>query len=145
MTSSPSSVVADYIARVRSVANVVRENADKAEAGSRPADEVIEAFREAGLFTMLVPASEGGGGLSSWEVGPVVEEMSRIEGSAGWTLALGQRMLAQRLSGQARQSLFGDEPVLMAGVIEPGACTCDPGWARLPVQRERNIRQQRHA
>ena len=66
MTTVAPPQVADYIARVQAIAPIVREHADWAERESRPADAVVEAMHETGLFKMLLPPSLGGAGLSPW-------------------------------------------------------------------------------
>ena len=88
--------VAPYVERVESVASVARQYADWSEQHARPANELVEALRDADLFRLLVPKDMGGAGLSPWELGPVIEALARIDGSAGWTMALGQGLLAAR-------------------------------------------------
>ena len=122
MTTVAPDRVAEYIERVRAIAPVVREHADWAERESRPADAVVEAMHEAGLFGLLLPRSVGGAGLSPWEIGPIIEAMARVEGSAGWTLALGQGLLSRTMSAEALQEAFGDGRVLMAGSLSAVHC-----------------------
>src|SRR4051794_2125848 len=98
--------VAPYLARVEAVAPIAREFAHWSETHSRPANEFVEALRETGLFRLLVPADLGGAGLSPWEIGPVIEAMARVDGSAGWTLGLGQGVLGQIIRRDLFEELF---------------------------------------
>ena len=50
--------------------------------------EVAEAFHETGLFRILLPRSMGGGGLTIPDSLRLAEEVARIDGSAGWNLAV---------------------------------------------------------
>lgn len=69
------------------------EVADRAEeieaARTLPAD-LVSRFREAGLFSMALPAALGGAECPPLTVIEVIEEMSRADASAGWTLLIGQ-------------------------------------------------------
>lgn len=114
--------VAEYVERVAAIAPIVREHADRAERESRPADEVVEAMHEAGLFGLLLPPALRGGGLSPWEIAPVIEAMARVEGSAGWTLALGQGLLTRTMSAEALQRTLGGGRALMAGSLSAVHC-----------------------
>src|SRR4051812_47041819 len=99
--------VAPYLERVDAVAPIARRHADWSETHSRPANEFIEALRDADLFRLLVPKAMGGAELSPWELGPVIEAMARVDGSAGWTLALAQGMLGQLVKPDLFRELFG--------------------------------------
>ncbi len=64
----------------------------RADEGERlrtmPAD-LAEAAKRAGLFTMVLPRALGGAELDPVTVIEVVEELSRADGSAGWTVMIG--------------------------------------------------------
>jgi indole-3-acetate monooxygenase len=111
--------VAPHLDKVAAVAAIVRSTADWSEAHSRPADEFVDALREADLFRLLVPPEMGGAGLSPWELGPVIEAMARIDGSAGWTLGLGQGMLGHLVKPALFRELFSDPRLTMAGSLNP--------------------------
>jgi alkylation response protein AidB-like acyl-CoA dehydrogenase len=68
---------------------------------------------------MVVPVELGGAGISPWAIAPVIEAMARIDGSAGWTLALGQGLLAARMSPGGAGAVFSAERVLVAGSLNP--------------------------
>ena len=51
---------ADLVQRVRDLLPLIRDNAEKCEAEKRPADEVVLALEEAGIFKAFVPRRFGG-------------------------------------------------------------------------------------
>ncbi|HEY1710771.1 MAG TPA: acyl-CoA dehydrogenase family protein [Rhizomicrobium sp.] len=109
--------VAPWLDKVAAVAPVARETADWSEAHARPAEAFVDALRNCGLFSLLVPEHMGGAGLSVWELPPVFEAMARVDGSAGWTLALGQGLLAQLVPPGVFRELFADPKATMAGSL----------------------------
>jgi alkylation response protein AidB-like acyl-CoA dehydrogenase len=119
MATSLADRLAPQLEKVAAVAAVARDTADWAEAHSRPADEFVAALREAGLFRLLVPSDLGGPELSPWEIGPIFEAMARVDGSAGWTLALGQGQAAQLVTPEVFRELFADPKLTMAGSLNP--------------------------
>jgi len=119
MAFPPAERVAPYLSKVAAVAPIVRATADWSDAHSRPANELVEALRDADLFRLLIPTPFGGAGLSPWELGPVIEAMARIDGSAGWTLALAQGLLGQLVKPELFRELFADPRLTMAGSLNP--------------------------
>jgi alkylation response protein AidB-like acyl-CoA dehydrogenase len=119
MTSAAADSIARYVDRVQVVAPIARQFADWSERHARPADEFVDALRDAGLLRMLVPPDLGGAGFSPWEIGPVLESMARVDGSAGWTLALSQGALARLLPRRIFSELFADTRATMAGSLNP--------------------------
>jgi alkylation response protein AidB-like acyl-CoA dehydrogenase len=119
MATSLAERLAPHLEKVAAVADVARATADWSEAHSRPADAFVNALREAGLFRLLVPADLGGPELSPWEIGPIFEAMARVDGSAGWTLALGQGQAAQLVTPEVFRELFADPKLTMAGSLNP--------------------------
>lgn len=59
------------------------------QARTLPAD-LVTRFREAGLFSMALPAAFGGLECAPLTVVEVVEEISRADPSAGWSVLIGQ-------------------------------------------------------
>jgi alkylation response protein AidB-like acyl-CoA dehydrogenase len=111
--------VAPWLDKVAAVAPIARETADWSETHARPADAFVDALRDAGLFSLLVPENMGGAGLSAWELPAIFEAMARVDGSAGWTLALGQGLLAQLVPPAVFRDLFADPKTTMAGSLNP--------------------------
>ena len=71
------------------VADEIRRMAAEAEASRRLPDQLVAHLREAGLFSIYTPKEFGGLDLPLPEALRVVEEVSRHDGSTGWTVALG--------------------------------------------------------
>ncbi len=111
--------VAPWLDKVAAVAPIARETADWSESHARPHEAFVNALRDAGLFSLLVPQNMGGAGLTVWELPPVFEAMARVDGSAGWTLALGQGLLALLVPPAVYRDLFADPKATMAGSLNP--------------------------
>lgn len=58
------------------------------ELGTMPAD-LVERVRRAGLFELALPRSLGGLELAPAEIVQTLEEVCRADGSAGWTITIG--------------------------------------------------------
>ncbi len=69
---------------------------------------------------MLLPERYGGGGLHLGETFPIVEAMSRVNGSAGWNLQIGATTIAlanDLADEQAHDEVLGDDHAIVAGTI----------------------------
>ena len=81
--------VMEIVERATSVGIECRARADEAEAlRTMPPDLVVTA-KAAGLFRMAMPASLGGLELEPVAIMNVIEELSCADGSAGWTVLIG--------------------------------------------------------
>lgn len=74
---------------VEPVAEDIRGMAGQAEAERRLPEDLMARLMEAGLFSIYTPREFGGLDLPLPEALRVVEEVSRHDGSTGWTVALG--------------------------------------------------------
>src|ERR671939_1270129 len=74
---------------VAPVADQIRRTAAEAEATRRLPDDFVRLLKGAGLFSIYTPKEFGGLELPLPEALRVVEEVSRHDGSTGWTVALG--------------------------------------------------------
>lgn len=73
----------------RALAPILSARAAEVERlGSLPAD-LLEPLRQAGLFRLLQPRALGGLELDPASVVELIEEVSRADGSAGWTVLIG--------------------------------------------------------
>src|SRR5579864_7538236 len=88
MDPSSMSRRADYIERVRALASLITEQAERSERERQLSPQIVEAFHKAGLFRILLPTRLSGGELTLPDALRVIEEVSRIDGSAGWNLAI---------------------------------------------------------
>ena len=122
-----------YFDKVQKLAPTIREHADRAEREAQMPREVAEAFHQAGLFRILLPRSLGGGELTIPDSLRLVEEVARIDGSAGWNLAIcsGGPLFGHNLSRRAFETIFGDARGLSAGSLNPmtsQAVAIEGGW-----------------
>jgi len=74
--------------RARAISGLISEEALAAERLGRLTDNVSTAMLDANLFSILLPAADGGLGGTSVELFGAVEEIARADGSAGWCTAI---------------------------------------------------------
>lgn len=110
-----------YQDRVEAVAPVIRRNIAFSDQERRLSPEVVDAFHDCGLFRLMVPVKYGGDGLTETDIGPVVEAVSRIDGAAGWNLAIGMGVFgfARMLGEEGLAEVFADPRGLPAGTLNP--------------------------
>ena len=102
---------------VRPVAEDIRGMAAQAEAERRLPGELFAGLMDAGLFSIYTPRQFGGLELPLPEALQVVEEVSRHDGSTGWTVALGvaNSLFTSVLSDPAAARVLGNGSALIAG------------------------------
>jgi alkylation response protein AidB-like acyl-CoA dehydrogenase len=112
--------------RAQDIAVLVRSLASRTEQLGTMAPEVVAALREAGLFWLILPVECGGGGHDVLTMIETIEEISRSDGSTGWSLMANS--LITGLAGSycdetAVSEIYGGGgghlPVL-AGMLGPG-------------------------
>jgi len=122
-----------YFENVQKLAPIIREHADRAERDAQMPREVIDAFHDAGLFRILLPRAMGGGELTIPDSLRLCEEVSRIDGSAGWNLAIcsGGPLFGHNLSRAAFEKIYGDPRGVSAGSLNPATTrvvAANGGW-----------------
>ncbi len=75
--------------RIRALGPTLRQRAVKAERAGRHSDETIADLAAAGAFDIASPAEYGGAELSVREQLDVIVEVSKWDGSCGWTVWAG--------------------------------------------------------
>jgi indole-3-acetate monooxygenase len=103
-------------ALVAPVADQIRRTAAEAEAMRRLPDEFVRLLKDAGLFSIYTPKEFGGLELPLPEALRVVEEVSRHDGSTGWTVALtgANSLFTCALPAAAAARVLGDGSALIA-------------------------------
>jgi len=86
MTHSPMDSAA-LIEAAEKLAPLLRAKAREAELARRPLDEVIDAVRETGLFSLMVPRCYGGHEADLDALFEVTLTLSRADASMGWLVA----------------------------------------------------------
>src|SRR5437879_159081 len=83
--------------------------------------DLVAAARAAGLFRLAMPRSLGGLELPPDEIVRIGEELCRADGSAGWTIMVGNgsAFLAWLEPAAATELLAGQADVLCACVFAP--------------------------
>jgi alkylation response protein AidB-like acyl-CoA dehydrogenase len=74
------------VAKAQGLFDLIGAEAARSEADATLSPHVVEAFHDTGLFGLMVPKELGGEEADLPTVISVYEEVSRADGSAGWTL-----------------------------------------------------------
>lgn len=93
-SNTTSSASADAVAAAKRIAPMVLAARDAAERDRRMPDHIAMEFAASGLFAMYMPRSMGGLELPPLTAFQVIEEISKIDGSAGWCLMVRVAMSA---------------------------------------------------
>lgn len=123
-TTYPQQVAGSALAKCLELWPLISEQATATEGRAQVAEPVVEALKAARLPWILLPAKLGGLGLPLQEALRVVEEVSRADGSTGWSfmaVAFETAILAGYLDRQGLDDLFpeGKDPALVAGMLFP--------------------------
>ncbi|MDB6089648.1 MAG: Pigment production hydroxylase [Gammaproteobacteria bacterium] len=114
----------ELVERARRIAPLITAEAEKTESGRTLSRAGIDALRESELFWCAVPCEVGGLGCDLSTAIEIMEEITRADGSSGWTLMA--NLLATALAGaylqdKAVDEIFGGQnrPII-AGMFGPG-------------------------
>ncbi|HEX9260367.1 MAG TPA: acyl-CoA dehydrogenase family protein [Acidimicrobiales bacterium] len=104
-----------------SLDSLVRAHADEAEQMRRLPSAVVEAFREAGLFRMCVPAEYGGPTADPMTMMEAVEVLAVADGSAGWcaNIASTTSSMSCFLPPEHARTIYADPFVCTGGAYAP--------------------------
>lgn len=112
-----------FLAAARALAPTIEAEAAEIERNGDLTDTVVSAMKQSGLFWMLVPREAGGGGASLVDMILVIEELSRADGSTGWSFmatGLGTALAGAFCSDDAVDEMFGSaERAIAAGMLAP--------------------------
>jgi len=124
-----------HLERAKSLFSVIRENAERTEADSTLAPDVVLALQREDLFWMIVPQELGGGGLGLAQAIEVIEELTRADGSTGWAFMANSLTLgfcAGYLPPEGVAEAYKDRNAIGAGMAAPaGAGRKVPGGYRV--------------
>ena len=122
------------LAKAQGLFDLIGEEAARSEADATLSPVVVEAFHETGLFGLMVPKELGGEEADLPTVISVYEEVSRADGSAGWTLlanATTSSFAGAYTGPVAVAEMFGGDRVpVAAGLFSPRgtAVRADDGY-----------------
>ncbi len=94
-----------FVARAMELRALIRAEADKPENAGATSRLVVDAFRDAGFYWLLVPKSLGGADTGITEFAALAEELASADSSSGWSLA------AQGIGTMVAANFCGDEHV----------------------------------
>lgn len=113
-----------YLDAARSLSPLIEAEAARAERGGTLTPAVVDALKQTRLFWMALPADMGGGGLGVADGIEVLEEVTRADGSTGWSLMASSASTAiavTYLADPAIEAMYaGGEPPIAAGMLGPG-------------------------
>ena len=113
----------DLLAVARSLSAIVEAGASRSEEQGYLADDTVAALRASGLFAVLLPRAVGGREADPGTAIEVIAEVSRADGSAGWTLMAGMvtnAIAAAWFGDDAVEAMFGaGTDVVCAGQFAP--------------------------
>src|SRR5258707_1029501 len=117
------SASADYLDRAVKVADLVEREADETERAGTMTQPVIDALVESNLFWILLPSDLGGGGQGVVPFLEVAEELTRADGSSGWSYMANAGSIgvaAGFLQPEATREMFGGpSKAITAGQLGP--------------------------
>jgi alkylation response protein AidB-like acyl-CoA dehydrogenase len=121
------------LADVRALLPEITLRAAEIEAARRLPHDLVDTFREIGVFRMLVPHSHGGLELDLPSAVEVIATLARADGSVGWSAMIGgiASIFAPLLPRETYERVYLTGPdVVLAGSIQP-AGIAEPvagGW-----------------
>jgi indole-3-acetate monooxygenase len=127
----------DLLASVDAVEEVLTDHAREAEELRTLPRECVEAMREAQLFAIAAPRDVGGLEVDPLTQMEIIEAVTRLDTSSGWTLMIGAhgtQVIGAFASDAACARVFGGDRWPIAGSqITPfgGTFECVPGGYRI--------------
>jgi alkylation response protein AidB-like acyl-CoA dehydrogenase len=113
----------ELVRRASELVPLLREKALWMEENRRLHDDVIEAIAGAGILKMRVPLRYGGYESDMGTVADVLAELSRGDGSTGWTAAvwLISTWMMGLFPDEVQDEVFATPDVRISGILSPGA------------------------
>jgi alkylation response protein AidB-like acyl-CoA dehydrogenase len=122
-----------FIDAAKGLGPQIRASIEEIERSRRLPLPLVEAMAHAGLFRLWIPRTLGGEEADPMTLVRVVEEISRVDGAAGWCMAIGGEYGAfgGYLPADAAREIYGGDPqVRTAGAFRPfgDAVAVDGGY-----------------
>ena len=116
----------------RDIAPLIREKAEQGEQLRHLPPLLVDAFREAGLFGMCIPAVYGGSEVDPLTLLEIIEEVSAADGAAGWCVSISSTTssMSWYLEPERAKEIFGRPGEADGGAFAPNgkATRADGGW-----------------
>jgi alkylation response protein AidB-like acyl-CoA dehydrogenase len=120
----------EWVERARVLAPVVEQYRDEGEEQRHLPKPVVQAMRQAGLFSLWMPRALGGAQVDIETSVRVTEELSRQDGSVGWnSMIAGNTSLlwGYIAHAAAARCIHGDPTTVLAGTVGGGGDAAAPG------------------
>ena len=100
----------------KKIVPMIRANLDKIGSDCQLPPDLAKAMNDAGLLRLYAPKVLGGPELDPISAFHVVEEIGKVDGSAGWCSFNGTALTSSvsRITMDAAKELFGDPPNVSA-------------------------------
>ena len=111
-----------FIDAAKGLATQILAAANEIEQSRRLPASLVESMAQAGLFRLWIPRALGGEEIDPLTFVRVIEEISKVDGAAGWCLAIcgGNNVFGGYLPADAAREIYGSDPnVRTAGVFRP--------------------------
>jgi alkylation response protein AidB-like acyl-CoA dehydrogenase len=131
--TTPSRVTEQLLVDLRALEPGIRSRAGEIEAQRRTPPDMLQALRRIGAYRLFKPRSHGGLELDLPNALTVISEAARIDGSIGWTIAIGSGgdLFTPYLPAAAYDRVYeGGPDTTLAGAIQPAgvASRVSNGW-----------------
>jgi 3-hydroxy-9,10-secoandrosta-1,3,5(10)-triene-9,17-dione monooxygenase len=112
---------AELVRRATELVPLIRKHAVWQEEHRTLHDEVVRGLTDAGLLKMRVPLRYGGYESDFGTIADVIAELSRGDGSVGWTASVWtiSSYLAGLLPDEVQDEIFADPDVRVCGTVGP--------------------------
>ena len=139
---APSYARDDLLGAVRALAPRLRAASAEIERGRSLTEPIVQAMVDAGLYRMLLPRSLGGGEVDPLTYFDVVEELTKVESAAGWSVliststttgaarAIADDQLRPMITPPRRAIMAGSAPAKGRAVSVPGGYRLTGGWTQ---------------
>lgn len=120
----------DLLQTAKGLEAVVEREAERCQDARQMTPEMAQALQDSGLFWMNVPEELGGLDAHPRTRVEVIEELSRADGSIGWTfMAIAGYMgyVSVGVADDAAKEIFSDPEVKIAGMANPVGTIIDQG------------------
>ena len=128
----------------RAIAPIIQKHNEEAERERRLSRPVLTALRETGLLRMFTPRSLGGLETDPITRALVVEEISRHDSAAGWTLEnpLDWAFFCARLPDEGAEEIYSHGADILIAAQFGRPLTRNVDRRRIPHRRSSAVRQQ---
>jgi indole-3-acetate monooxygenase len=110
------------LVQLEELAPAIRARAISIEKARQLPADLVDELRAIGLFRLYVPPSHGGPGFDPLTSMRIVQALSRIDGSVGWTAGIcaAETLFATRLPRTAFERIYAHGPdAIVAGAVQP--------------------------